>query len=80
VNRPFRTPSFDAGPLGDVGDEVPPPQADAIVAKVAQDAIWHASAQKRRRETELFVSDIVVIPDRTACAAGDGGRQDRGRP
>ena len=56
MNRPFKTPSIAVGPLGDVGDEVPPPQAEASVASVAQDAIWQASVQNRRRETDLFVS------------------------
>jgi hypothetical protein len=45
--------------LGDVGES--PPQAEASVASVAQDAIWQASAQNRRRETDMSVSGIAVI-------------------
>jgi hypothetical protein len=48
-------------PLGDVGD---PPQAENTVARVAQEATWQASAQNRRRETGVFVSDIAVIFER----------------
>src|SRR5687767_3789796 len=51
VNRPARTGSVDATPLGDVGDDDASPQAEASVASVAQEASWHASAQKSRRET-----------------------------
>src|SRR5258706_16387849 len=61
VNRPVRTPSVEAMPLGDVGD---PPQAENTVASVAPEATWHAPAQNRRRETGVFVSDIAVIPVR----------------
>jgi hypothetical protein len=46
-------------PLGEVGD--PSSQAENSVASVAQEAIWQASAQNRRRETGVFVSDIAVI-------------------
>jgi hypothetical protein len=69
LNWPGRTPSIDAGPLGDVGDESPL-QAVAIVASVAQDASWHAPAQNWRRETDLLVSDI----------AGSSGGGARSRP
>jgi hypothetical protein len=44
-------------PLGDVGDD--PPQAENSVANVAPEATWQAPAQNRRRETGVFVSDIV---------------------
>src|SRR5258706_5588143 len=53
VNRPERTPSVEAMPLGDVGD---PPQAEDTVASVAQEATWQAPAQNRRRATDAFVS------------------------
>jgi hypothetical protein len=50
-------------PLGDVGDDDPPPQAENNVASVAPEAAWQAPAQKRRRETAVFfVSDIAEIP------------------
>jgi hypothetical protein len=58
AKRPATTPSIDAGPLGEVGD---PPQAEKIVAIVAPDATWHAPAQKRRRETSVFRSDIADV-------------------
>jgi hypothetical protein len=38
VKRPDRTPSFEAMPLGDVGDDDAPPQAENSVATVAQEA------------------------------------------
>jgi hypothetical protein len=47
-------------PLGDVGDD-PSSQAENSVASVAQEAIWQASAQNRRRETGVVVSDMSVI-------------------
>jgi hypothetical protein len=56
VKRPATTPSVVALPLGDVGD---PPHAENSVASVAPDATWQASAQKRRRDTGAFVSDIA---------------------
>src|SRR6266545_1579189 len=65
VNRPDRTPSIEAMPLGDVGD---PPQAENSVASVAPDATWQAPAQNRRRETFVSVSDIVVTLVRVADA------------
>jgi hypothetical protein len=60
VNLPDRTPSGDAVPLGDVGDDEPSPQAAKSVASVAPDATWHAPAQNWRRETGVFVSDIAI--------------------
>jgi hypothetical protein len=48
-------------PLGDVGDEVPPPQAENNVASVAPEAAWQAPAQNWRRETGAFVSDIAIL-------------------
>jgi hypothetical protein len=59
-NRPDSTPSLDPMPLGDVGDD-PSSQAENSVASVAQEAIWQASAQNRRRETGVVVSDMSVI-------------------
>src|SRR5882672_12055891 len=56
-NWPATTGSIAAGLLGDVGD--PPPQAGSSVASVTPDATWQAPAQNRRRETGVFVSDIV---------------------
>ena len=47
-------------PLGEVGDDDPPPQAENSVASVAQPAAWQAPVQNWRRETVL-VSDIAVI-------------------
>jgi hypothetical protein len=44
-----------------VGDDDPPPHAENNVASVAPEATWQAPAQKSRRETDLFVSDIAVI-------------------
>jgi hypothetical protein len=41
---------------GEVGDD-PSPHADASVASVAHEAIWHAPAQNRRRDTNPYVSD-----------------------
>jgi len=58
VNRPATLPSAEAMPLGDVGDDDPPPQAEKSVASVAPEAAWQAPAQNRRRET-VFVSDIA---------------------
>jgi hypothetical protein len=57
-------------PLGAVGDDDPPPQAEANVASVAPDAIWQAPAQNRRRETGargMRVSDIALV-DRQGVA------------
>jgi hypothetical protein len=71
VKRPGTTPSIEAVPLGDVGD---PPQAENSVASVAPDATWHAPAQNRRRETFVFVSDIVVTLVRVPMPS----RQDQG--
>ncbi|MGH9347791.1 MAG: hypothetical protein ACRD26_11055 [Vicinamibacterales bacterium] len=48
-------------PLGDVGDDDPPPQAENSVASVAPEATWQAPAQNRRRETGAFVSDIAIF-------------------
>jgi hypothetical protein len=48
-------------PLGDVGDDDASSQAENSVASVAQEAIWQASAQNRRRETGVVVSDMSVI-------------------
>jgi hypothetical protein len=62
-----------------VGDEVPPPHAEASVASVAQDAIWHASVQNWRRETDLFVSDIVGNPRSSGrCRQHQGGKIEAG--
>jgi len=63
-------------PLGDVGDESS--QAENSVASVAQEAIWQASAQKRRRETGVVVSDMAVILVSAASAARPVNRQDQG--
>ena len=60
VNRPALTPSMVAMPLGDVGEDDAPPQAENSVANVAPDATWQAPAQNRRRETGASVSDIAV--------------------
>jgi hypothetical protein len=65
-------------PLGDVGDDDPPPQAENSVASVAPEATWQAPAQNRRRETGVFVSDIAVILVRAASATRGPGGQDRG--
>jgi hypothetical protein len=79
VNRPGRRPSIEvAPPLGDVGDDDPPPHAEARVASVAQEATWQASVQNRRRETDVFVFDIGVILVRAASAAWE--RAARSRP
>jgi hypothetical protein len=59
ANRPATLSSADA-PLGEVGDDDPPPQAENSVASVAPPAAWQAPAQNRRRVT-AFVSDISVI-------------------
>jgi len=67
---------LDPVPLGDVGE--PPSQAENIVASVAQDAIWQASAQNRRRETGVVVSDMAVILVSAASAARPMNRQDPG--
>lgn len=48
-------------PLGDVGEDDPPPHAANSVASVAPDAAWQAPAQNRRRETAVVVSDIVSV-------------------
>jgi hypothetical protein len=63
-------------PLGDVGD--PPSQAENSVASVAQEAIWQASAQNRRRETGVVVSDMSVILVSAGRAARSMNRQDQG--
>jgi hypothetical protein len=76
VNRPDSTPSLDPMPLGDVGD--PPSQAENSVASVAQEAIWQASAQNRRRETGVVVSDMSVILVSAGSAARPVNRQDQG--
>ena len=47
-------------PLGDVGDDESPPQAENNVASVAPEATWHAPAQNWRLETGTFVSDIAI--------------------
>ena len=78
VNRPVNTPSFDPMPLGEVGDDGPSSQAANSVASVAQEAIWQASAQNRRRETGVFVSDIAVILVSAGSAARSENRQDQG--
>ena len=78
VNRPDRTPSLEPMPLGDVGDDVPPAQAENSVASVAPEATWQAPAQNRRRETGAFVSDIAMILVRAAIAARGSGGQNRG--
>ena len=65
VNRPAKTRSIEAAPLGDVGDDDPPPQAENSVASVAPEATSQAPAQNRRRET-VFVSDIAEILVRAA--------------
>ena len=48
-------------PLGDVGDDDPPPHAGNSVPSVAPEATWQAPAQNPRRETRVFVSYITVI-------------------
>jgi hypothetical protein len=68
VKRPGKTPSIEAGPLGDVGD---PPHAENSVASVAPDATWQAPAQNRRRETSVFVSDIALILVRGQTEVGN---------
>jgi hypothetical protein len=65
-------------PLGDVGDDDPSSQAENSVASVAQEAIWQASAQNRRRETGAVVSDMSVILVSAASAARRVNRQDQG--
>jgi hypothetical protein len=62
-------------PLGDVGDESS--QAENSVASVAQEAIWQASAQNRRRESGVVVSDMVILVS-AASAARPVNRQDQG--
>src|SRR5687768_7072582 len=62
VKRPGRTPSVEAAPLGDVGDDDPSPQAGKSVASAAPEATWQAPAQNRRRETDVSISDIAVDP------------------
>jgi hypothetical protein len=64
-------------PLGDVGDDDPPPQAENSVASVAPEAAWQAPAQNRRRET-MFVSDIAEILVRAAQCCPRSGGQNRG--
>jgi hypothetical protein len=41
------------GPVGEVGDDDPAPQAVNSVASVTPDATWQAPPQKRRREMQL---------------------------
>jgi hypothetical protein len=65
-------------PLGDVGDDDPSSQAENSVASVAQEATWQASAQNRRRETGVVVSDMAVILVSAARAARRVNRQDQG--
>jgi len=65
-------------PLGDVGDDDPSPQAENSVASVAHEAIWQASAQNRRRETGVVVSDMSVILVSAASTARRVNRQDQG--
>jgi hypothetical protein len=65
-------------PLGDVGDDDPSSQAENSVASVAQEAIWQASAQNRRRETGVVASDMSVILVSAASAARRVIRQDQG--
>jgi hypothetical protein len=65
-------------PLGDVGEDDPSSQAENSVASVAQEAIWQASAQNRRRETGVVVSDMSVILVSAASAARRVNRQDQG--
>jgi hypothetical protein len=64
-------------PLGDVGDS--PPHAEASVASVAQEAIWHASAQNRRRETDMSMSDIAVILVKGSESCQEAGARSRPR-
>jgi hypothetical protein len=78
MNRPVNTPSFDPMPLGEVGDDDPSSQAEISVASVAQEAIWQASAQNRRRETGVLVSDMAMILVSAASAARGENRQDQG--
>jgi hypothetical protein len=65
-------------PLGDVGDDDPSSHAENSVASVAQEAIWQASAQNRRLETGIVVSDMAVILVSAASAARRVNRQDQG--
>ncbi len=58
-------------PLGDVGDDDPPPQAGNRVARVAQEATWQAPAQNWRRETGAFVSDIAILVRVGQCRVGN---------
>jgi hypothetical protein len=61
ANRPARTGSAEAmPPPGDVGDDDPSPQPENSVTRVTPEAAWQAPAQKRRRETAVVVSDILV--------------------
>jgi hypothetical protein len=69
VNRPDRTPSIEAMPLGDVGD--PLPHAENNVASVAPEATWQAPAKNRRRETGVFVSDIAILVRVGHCRVGN---------
>jgi hypothetical protein len=62
-------------PLGEVGDDDPPPQAEISVASVAPEAAWHAPAQNRRREIVVFVSDMAEMCVRAAVARRpEGGK------
>jgi hypothetical protein len=65
-------------PLGEVGDDDPSSQAENSVAIVAQDAIWQASVQNRRRDTGVVVSDMAVILVSAGSAARRMSRQDQG--
>jgi hypothetical protein len=67
-------------PLGDVGDDDPPPQAENSVASVAPEAAWQAPAQNLRREMAVFVSDIGEIPREGAVLPEGPARQIRGHP
>jgi hypothetical protein len=52
--------------LGDVGEDSPL-QPENSVASVALEATWQALSQNRRRETNVFVSDIAWILLERAC-------------
>jgi hypothetical protein len=58
VKRPASLGSADAIPLGDVGDDPDPPHPVNSVASVAPEKAWQAPAQKRRRVTAAFGSDM----------------------
>ena len=78
MNRPARRPSVEAGLLGDVGDDDRRRRRRTASRVWRRRPTWQAPAQNRRRETDVFVSDIALILVRAAGAARGPGGQYRG--